>query len=58
MHAQVGDYVNHPDTGERGEVIRILTNPACLIRTLVITWNNGATEEWSELEFGPLDDGP
>lgn len=56
MHAQIGDAVTHPDNGEQGEVIDILTNPACLLRTLVVTWKNGETEEISELEFGPLDD--
>lgn len=58
VHAQIGDQVTHPENGEQGTVIEILSNPACLIRTLVITWNTGETEELSELEFGPLDDEP
>lgn len=57
MHARIGDKVSHPESGESGSVIDILTNPACLLRTLVITWDSGETEEISELEFGPLEDG-
>lgn len=57
MHANIGDHVTHPESGQHGEVIDILTNPACLLRTLVITWEHGETDELSELEFGPLDDG-
>lgn len=56
MHANIGDHVTHPESGEQGKVIGILTNPACFLRTLVITWANGETEEMCELEFGPLDD--
>lgn len=57
MHASIGDNVTHPETGAQGKIIAILTNPACLLRTLVIKWANGETEELSELEFGTLDDG-
>ncbi|MCL6443802.1 MAG: hypothetical protein K6T83_10175 [Alicyclobacillus sp.] len=56
MHAYIGDCVKHPDRDEQGEVVDIRTNPACLLRTLVIKWESGETEELSELEFGPLDD--
>lgn len=56
MRAKIGDVVTHPETAEQGEVRDILTNPACLIRTLVITWQSGESEEMSELEFGPLED--
>lgn len=57
MHTRIGDQVTHPQNGQIGEVIDILTNPACLMRTLVIHWVSGDTEELAELEFGPLDDG-
>lgn len=56
MHAHIGEQVTHPESGEQGKVVDILSNPACLLRTLVITWEAGETEELSELEFGPLDD--
>lgn len=56
MHAHIGDQVTHPESRKQGRIIEILKNPACLLRTLVITWETGETEELSELEFGPLDD--
>lgn len=56
VRKQIGDVVTHPETGEQGEVQEILTNPACLLRTLVISWQSGEMEEMDELEFGPLED--
>ncbi len=56
MRVLISDTVKHPDRDEQGEVVDIYTNPACLLRTLVIKWESGDTEELSELEFGPLDD--
>lgn len=56
MHAHIGDEVVHPQNEEQGQVIDIQTNPACLMRTLVIRWSSGEVEELAELEFGPLDD--
>lgn len=58
MYVKIGDKLIHPENGESGEVIAVETNPACLLRTLVIQWENGETDEWSELEFGPLEDAP
>ncbi|GLG01935.1 hypothetical protein Alches_19760 [Alicyclobacillus hesperidum subsp. aegles] len=56
MRKCVGDTVKHPERDESGQVVGIITNPACLLRTLVIEWDSGETEEWSEIEFGPLQD--
>ena len=56
MRLKPGDRVRHPDCNLDGKVIDIQINPACLLRTLVVTWENGETEEWSELEFGPIED--
>ena len=56
MRLKPGDRVRHPDRNLDGKVIDIQSNPACLLRTLVVTWENGETEEWSELEFGPIED--
>ncbi len=56
VRKQIGDVVTHPQTGEQGEVREVVTNPACLLRTLVIAWQSGGVEEMDELEFGPLED--
>lgn len=41
-----------------GTVINVRTNPACLMRTLVIQWHDSrdSVEELEEIEFGPLED--
>ena len=57
MHARIGDRVTHPQEGNLGIVVDILTNPVCLLRTLVIQWDSREIEEWDEIEFGSLDDG-
>ncbi|WP_156493906.1 hypothetical protein [Ferroacidibacillus organovorans] len=56
MRLNTGDHVKHPDHHLDGQVIDVQINPACLLRTLVITWENGEIEEWSEWEFGPIED--
>lgn len=56
MRLKIGDEVEHPMTQQKGSIFDILTNPACLIRTLVIRWKDGTVEEVEELEFGPLED--
>lgn len=56
MRLKVGDEVNHPVTQQKGKVLDIHVNPACLIRTLDIRWEDGTEEEMDELEFGPLED--
>lgn len=45
-----------PEKNRWGTVIDVLTNPACLMRTLVIEWPDGEVEELEEIEFGPLED--
>ncbi|PSR21947.1 MAG: hypothetical protein C7B45_08625 [Sulfobacillus acidophilus] len=47
-----------PDLKREGTVIHVLTNPACLMRTLIIQWHDeqGRIEEMEEIEFGPLED--
>ena len=42
--------------GRVGTVVEVVTNPACLMRTLVVRWQDGETEEVEEIVFGPLDD--
>ncbi|MCL6453963.1 MAG: DUF488 domain-containing protein [Alicyclobacillus sp.] len=56
MRVQIGDTVEHPESGRKGQVLDIHTNPACLIRTFDIRWEDGTEEEVEELAFGPLDD--
>ncbi|MCL6547282.1 MAG: hypothetical protein K6T30_00060 [Alicyclobacillus sp.] len=56
MRFQIGDTVVHPGTQRTGTVVEIHTNPACLLRTLDIEWEDGTYEEVEELEFGPMDD--
>lgn len=56
MRIQNGDLVRHPATGQKGIVKDIHQNPACLIRGIVVQWEDGETEEIEELEFGPLED--
>jgi hypothetical protein len=51
----VGDTVRHPDDGRKGVVLDVITNPACLMRYLVVRWENGETEELEEWRFGQLD---
>lgn len=55
-----GDWVFDPRlaTSQReGRVLRVLRNPACLMRVLVVQWNDtGLAEELEEIEFGPLED--
>ncbi|PSR32460.1 MAG: hypothetical protein C7B46_14160 [Sulfobacillus benefaciens] len=47
-----------PHKGRKGCVMRVRTNPACLMRSLEIRWENAPDilEELEELEFGPLED--
>ncbi len=47
-----------PDQQREGTVINVRTNPACLMRTLVIQWhdNQEGIEELEEIEFGSLED--
>lgn len=52
----VGQTVQLPGTERVGEVIDICTNPACLMRVLIVRWRDGEVEELNEIEFGPLSD--
>ena len=54
MHA--GDLVVHPTTGQTGTVVRTGQNPACLMRWVVVRWEDGEEEELEAIEFGPLED--
>ncbi len=47
-----------PDQSRTGTVIRVRTNPACLMRSLVVQWHDDVNrlEELEEIEFGPLED--
>ncbi len=59
MSIQVGDQVRDPRLSDprMGEVIEVIRNPACLMRTLLIEWaDNHAVDEILEIEFGPLED--
>lgn len=56
MRFQPGDVVNHPTDTRSGVVLDIRRNPACLMRHLVILWDDGSEEELEEIEFGPLED--
>ena len=56
MSIQIGDRVTHPVDGKSGTVEDVKRNPACLMRHLVIAWDDGTEEELEELEFGPLED--
>ncbi len=56
MRIRLGDRVRHPVSARTGEVQEIHQNPACLMRTLVVKWDDGELEELEELEFGPLED--
>lgn len=59
MAIQVGDQVRDPRFSDprTGEVIEVIRNPACLMRTLVIQWADDLTvDELQEIEFGPLED--
>lgn len=60
MAIQAGDVVVDPRCAPKlrmGTVIGVKRNPACLMRSLVIRWNDDASiEELEEIEFGPLQD--
>jgi hypothetical protein len=56
MRFEVGDEVSHPVDGKSGVIRDIVRNPACLMRHLVIVWEDGSEEELEEIEFGPLED--
>jgi len=55
-----GDMVTDPRTPgvyRPGRVIHVRRNPACLMRVLVIRWDDcEPEEELEEIEFGPLED--
>ena len=53
----MGDAVAHPDDGRKGRVLEIRTNPACLMRYLVIEWTDThEIEEVEQIMFGALED--
>lgn len=53
---EVRDPRSDAPAGRLGTVVEVLTNPACLMRTLVVVWQDGESEEVEEILFGPLDD--
>lgn len=59
MAHEVGDRVMdprpRPEHGS-GIIIEIRKNPACHLRGLVISWDDGEIEELTEDHFGPIDD--
>lgn len=59
MSLAVGDQVRDPREQNRlGRVVRIHVNPACLMRSVEVHWEDGTgeIEELEEIEFGPLED--
>lgn len=59
MAMHVDQEVQDPRPGrneQHGVVLEVRTNPACLMRSLLIRWDDGEVEELEELEFGPLED--
>lgn len=60
MAIQEGEVVVDPradGVGRLGMVLQVRRNPACLMRTLVVRWNDTfVIEELEEIEFGPLED--
>lgn len=59
MAHAVGDRVMDPRPRPGhgwGMVIEVRRNPACHLRGLVISWDDGAVEELTEDHFGPIDD--
>lgn len=59
MAIQLGTTVRDPrDPSRCGTVVGIHTNPACLMRSLEIRWEDAGAdiEELEEIEFGPLED--
>lgn len=56
----VGTEVRDPRPGASGgrvgTVVEVVTNPACLMRTVVVSWDDGEIEELEEILFGPLED--
>lgn len=60
MAIQEGEQVidpRRPMARRVGRVIRIRRNPACLMRAVVVQWEDtGTEEELEEIEFGPLED--
>ncbi len=60
MAIREGDIVSDPRTPgvlRPGHVIRVRRNPACLMRVLVVRWDDSELEEeLEEIEFGPLED--
>ncbi|MHB1505451.1 MAG: hypothetical protein ACYCO4_03160 [Sulfobacillus sp.] len=55
-----GDQVTDPRPGATwgrlGTVLEVTRNPACLMRTLTVSWLDGETEDVEETLFGPLED--
>jgi len=56
MGLSIGDVVQHPVSLQKGKIVNIHQNPACLMRSLVVEWEDGSLEEVEEIEFGPLED--
>lgn len=59
MAMTVGDEVRDPripDGERRGVVLEVRRNPACHMRVVVVSWQDGEEEELEEIEFGPLND--
>lgn len=57
MAIQEGTWVTDPrDPSRKGLVLRVHTNPACLMRSLEIQWSDAVVDEWEDIEFGPLED--
>lgn len=60
MAIREGDEVVDPRDGQgvrRGMVVGVHTNPACLMRSIEVQWNDTyLIEELWETDFGPLED--
>lgn len=59
MSLAIGDQVYDPRAQDRlGRVVRIHVNPACLMRSVEVYWEDGTgeLEELEEIECGPLED--
>lgn len=60
MAIEAGGRVSDPRqpdaTIREGTVLTVERNPACLMRTVIVQWDDGEVEELEEIAFGPLED--
>lgn len=57
MKFSAGNRVTHPsESGKEGIILAVRRNPACLMRSVEIRWDDGSDEEIEEIAWGPLED--